>query len=68
MGVEEAFLSFGGLLATRETETATIDDFPFRLQYKVATAVAFLASGLLSVTELVGSNLCKKLKMIKKFI
>ena len=49
----QTFLAIGGLFATRETEKATIDDFPFRLQYKVATAVAFLASVLLSATELV---------------
>ena len=48
------FLAFGGWVATRETDKATIDDFPFRLHYKAATAVAFLASALLSASELVG--------------
>ena len=50
------FLSFSAILGTRETEKATIDDFPFRLQYKVATVVSFLACALLSATELIGMN------------
>ena len=50
------FLSVSAILGTRETEKATIDDFPFRLQYKVATAVSFLACALLSATELIGRN------------
>ena len=48
------FLAFGAWIGTRETDKATIDDFPFRLHYKAATAVAFLASALLSASELVG--------------
>ena len=48
------FLAFGGLIGTRETDKATIDDFAFRLHYKVATAIVFLASALISATELVG--------------
>ena len=51
------FLAFGAWIGTRETDKATIDDFPFRLHYKVATSVAFLASALLSATELVGKYL-----------
>ena len=51
------FLSVSAILGTRETEKATIDDFPFRLHYKVATSLAFLASALLSATELVGKYL-----------
>ena len=50
----QTFIAFGALIGSRETDKAEIDDFPFRLQYKVATAIAFLASALLSASELVG--------------
>ena len=50
----QTFIAFGALIGTRETEKAEIDDFPFRLQYKVATAVAFLCGALLSAAEFVG--------------
>ena len=45
------FLAFGALVGTRETNKATIDDFPFQLHYKVATAFAFLACALIGLTE-----------------
>lgn len=50
------YLGILGAVATRETEKAKIDDFPFRLQYKVATAIAFLSCALYSAAELVGKH------------
>ena len=60
------FLAFGGLIGTRETDKATIDDFPFRLHYKVATAIVFLASALISATELVGRYFALSLRNSKR--
>ena len=51
------YLAVIGAAVTRETEKPTIDDFPFRLQYKVATAVAFLSCALYSATEFIGKYL-----------
>ena len=50
----QTFLGFGALIGTRETDKAVIDDFPFRLQYKVATAICFLSGALISASEFVG--------------
>ena len=50
------YLGILGAVATRETDKAKIDDFPFRLQYKVATAIAFLSCVLYSAAELVGKH------------
>ena len=49
----QTFLAFGAFIATRETEKAEIDDLPFRLQYKVTTAIAFLSCALISASEMV---------------
>ena len=61
------FLAFGGFIGTRETDKATIDDFPFRLHYKVATAIVFLASALISATELVGKCFLLCLRYIFRY-
>ena len=57
MSAYTTFLAFGGLIGTRETNKAQIDDLPFQLQYKVTTALLFLSCALISVSELVGSNI-----------
>lgn len=45
------------LFGTRETDKIVIDDFPFQLQYKVATIVAFLSSILISAAEIGGETI-----------
>ena len=52
--VYQAILPVVSLFATRETEKVVIDDFPFQLQYRVATIVAFLSSILISLAEVAG--------------
>ena len=50
------YLGIIGAVGTREKDKAKIDDFPFRLQYKVATVIAFLSCVLYSASELVGKH------------
>ena len=58
------YLGILGAVVTRETDKAKIDDFPFRLQYKVATAIAFLSCVLYSAAELVGKYDSYSIKII----
>ena len=58
------YLGILGAVVTRETDKAKIDDFPFRLQYKAATAIAFLSCVLYSAADLVGKNERYSMKII----
>ena len=52
----QVFLGLAGLLGTRESITASIDDIVFRLHYKFTTAMLFLFCILISVSDLVGMH------------
>ena len=55
--VYKAFIAFSGYLSTRETiNKGIIDDFTFRLHYTITTALLFLSSALISMSDLVGKN------------
>ena len=55
--VYKAFIAFSGYLSTRETrDKGIIDDFAFRLHYTFTTALLFLSSALISMSDLVGKN------------
>ena len=49
-----AFLGMAAFLSTRESEKAIIDDTPFQLHYSLTTALLFLSSVLLSMSQIVG--------------
>lgn len=53
--VYKAFIAFSGYLSTRESrDKGIIDDFTFRLHYTFTTALLFLSSALISMSDLVG--------------
>ena len=55
--VYKAFIAFSGYLSTRETrDKGIIDDFAFRLHYTFTTALLFLSSALISMSDLVGKR------------
>ena len=54
--VYQTFVAFAALIGTREVEKADIDDVPFRLQYKVTTAMVFLSCALISASEFIGKH------------
>lgn len=47
-------LSVVAFVGTREKDKVIIDDFAFQLQYRVTTAIALLASILISTSEFAG--------------
>ena len=55
--VYKAFIAFSGYLSTRETrDKGIIDAFAFRLHYTFTTALLFLSSALISMSDLVGKS------------
>ena len=55
--VYKAFIAFSGYLSTRESrDKGVIDDFAFRLHYTFTTALLFLSSALISMSDLVGKK------------
>ena len=65
--VYKAFIAFSGYLSTRETrDKGIIDDFAFRLHYTFTTALLFLSSALISMSDLVGKISKKYLESLVK--
>ena len=61
-------VNLAGFWLSRESDKAVIDDIPFQLQYQVTTTFLFLSSVLITMTELVGKQICFVLRMLKEVL